>query len=57
MRYPLAMLLLALMDQRARKEAGGPGATAAKQERTEDRGLADGDGDGGKEGGDGYGGH
>lgn len=46
MHYPLAMLLLALMDQRARKELEEPGPQ--RQNKTdreeEDRGLADGDG-------------
>lgn len=44
--YPLAMLLLALMDQRACKELEEPGTV--QQNKTdreeEDRGLADGDG-------------
>lgn len=46
MHYPLAMLLLALMDQRACKELEEPGTV--QQNKTdreeEDRGLADGDG-------------
>lgn len=44
MHYPLAMLLLALMDQRAYKELEEPGTV--QQNKTdreeEDRGLADG---------------